>query len=238
MEVENFYITLLSNSSNTVFKNNVLSSFTNILNTPLNLSGPWVVGITEIFVNKLKTIKKRNADSDLPSYNILDDFHKKLIGFPENESKEIDPKKGKSIDTKKVENDTKKVENVTVGFPYFPGYTEDFYEPLHSLKSSIDHHCDIIKNYFPQNNDVVSHAFIYLDIMKPRLVGDQSIKCLRIFPKTNSQQNIEFTSVEYYPIQSNYITDISILIANNNGDKINFENSKIPTMCTLHFKRK
>lgn len=221
--MDNFFITLLSNSSISVFENNTLSSFTNILNIPIKLDGTWVVGISAIYLNKLKiSVRKRDVSNNLNST----ESHKKLKEF----SKSIEDKKE---DRGKVNNNN----NNLLQLPHLPEYMSTLLNPLNLLKNSIDDHSEIIKQNVFQSTNIVTHGFIYSDIIQPRLVGDQNIKCLKILQKSNLQQSLEFSTIEYYPLQSNYITDISILITNDNGDKMNFENSKIPTMCTLHFKK-
>ena len=47
-----FHITLLSNDSIDKYPNNVLSVFTNYLDTPIVFTSDWEVGITELFYNK------------------------------------------------------------------------------------------------------------------------------------------------------------------------------------------
>lgn len=46
-----FYVCLLSNSSINYFNQNTLSSFTNLLASPINLTGDWAVGVTEVAFN-------------------------------------------------------------------------------------------------------------------------------------------------------------------------------------------
>lgn len=52
--VDEFNVTILSNDSINKYPENVLSSFTNYMDTPLTLGENWQVGISEIFLNKFK----------------------------------------------------------------------------------------------------------------------------------------------------------------------------------------
>lgn len=148
---QDFTVTLLSNNSLDKFKDNVQSSFTNYLQTPLLLSpGEWSVGITEVFHN----------------------------GFI-NSYQQIDP------------------------------------SPTHDF------------------------LYINCDIIEDRIVGDQRVKCLKVIPTSSTkEQMIRFGRIEYYRIGVQHIRGISIIIADQEGQRINFKLSILPTMITLHFTKK
>lgn len=50
-----FYVSLMSNSSMEEFPSNTLSAFTNILARPFRLTENWVVGVTEVYFNSFET---------------------------------------------------------------------------------------------------------------------------------------------------------------------------------------
>lgn len=50
---DQFYICLMSNSSQTVYPNNTLSSFTNVLARACKISEDWLVGLSEIHFNPI-----------------------------------------------------------------------------------------------------------------------------------------------------------------------------------------
>lgn len=104
-------------------------------------------------------------------------------------------------------------------------------EPLNTIIEAI---YNVLENTEKQ---VKNYAFAYCDIITPRLIGDQYNRCLRVIPITNLQQHIIFENIEYYPVQTNVIPSITMLIADENGEKLNFMASSVPTMCTLHFKK-
>jgi hypothetical protein len=79
--------------------------------------------------------------------------------------------------------------------------------------------------------------YLYLDIIKPRFLGDQYVRCIRVIPSTLLDEIIRFNHIEYYPVELKYIESISILTNDEQGEKINFKDSFIPFYCTLHFKK-
>lgn len=81
------------------------------------------------------------------------------------------------------------------------------------------------------------HCFIYSDIIKERYCGDQYTKCMRVFHLAPKSEKIFKFKPQYYPIQNNFIDEISILIADEEGEKIDFIASTVPTYVTLNFKK-
>lgn len=79
--------------------------------------------------------------------------------------------------------------------------------------------------------------YVYCDIIKSRLVGGQQARCLRIIPPT-TPLNKEFSHIEYYPLEQTNFDNISIMIADQYGSRIDFTPSIVPVCVTLHFKRK
>ena len=93
------------------------------------------------------------------------------------------------------------------------------------------------KKILPSEENKTVLMFIYTDIMKPRTIGNQATRCLKIIPSNGKSQNIIFDMPEYYPIEQQTLRTLSIQIANDVGEKINFEPSNVPTYCVLHFIR-
>ena len=91
------------------------------------------------------------------------------------------------------------------------------------------------KKILPSEENKTVLMFIYTDVMKPRTIGNQATRCLKIIPSNGKGQNIIFDMPEYYPIEQQTLRTLSIQIANDIGEKINFEPSNIPTYCVLHF---
>lgn len=220
--MESFSLTLLSNSSIDIY-DNTLSSFTNLLKSSIQLNGNWVVGLSEIYVNKLNYVErnKRDVQCDyLRAYtdeltkikSLIDEF----LGEDRGDGK---PKKKRS------------------DIPNLFEYIDSIFNPIHNLTEKVVEHFNATQQQYSINNDIVEQAFIYTDIMQSRYIGNQLSRCLKIIPLKNNQNYLSFDKIDYFPIQSNILKDISILITNGSGEKINFKTSNLPTFCTLHFKK-
>lgn len=95
----------------------------------------------------------------------------------------------------------------------------------------------LIKEYEPLN-----YLCIYTDIIKPRIIGDNLSRALHMQPIQNernwtNRNVIDVNNIEYYPLEFEDISEISILFADETGKQINFNNSTFSTMVLLHFKR-
>ena len=172
-----FYVTVFSNNSMNKYTNNVLSCFTNYIDSPLGLKENWEVGITEMYHNKF--ISSYKADETCVN----------------------------------LENDT-----------------------AEKRLCSYDHN-ELNKKYKSQK--LMDFMFIHTDIIKPRHVGDQMIRCIKVLPANTLQDDyIKFGRIEYYPIEMSYIRSVSIAILDSESNRINFIQSILPTMITLHFRKK
>lgn len=86
---------------------------------------------------------------------------------------------------------------------------------------------------------VIEFMYIHTDIIKPRAVGSQMVRCLKVMPADAKKDDyVKFGRIEYYPVETSYIRSISILILDSESSQIRFEQSLLPTLITLHFKRK
>lgn len=106
------------------------------------------------------------------------------------------------------------------------------------LENSLNRLLDDISDYFnkiiaPEVNDII---FIYTDIIKPRHVGNNKTKCIKIFSISSLKNYINFSRVDYFPLETFNINDISIMIRNDEGRELNLL-EVIPVYCTLHFKK-
>lgn len=89
--------------------------------------------------------------------------------------------------------------------------------------------------------DTPAYEFIYVhsDIIAERNVGDQRVRCLKVTPThSNPEQMIRFGLPEYYPVNVSHIRSISVEITNQEGERIEFNKSTLPTMITLHFLKR
>ena len=84
------------------------------------------------------------------------------------------------------------------------------------------------------------NLFIYTNIIKETLVGNQYVPLLRTVPTLEKNRNtyvsVQFTNFHYIPLVSNYIKQITIDIRDDQGDNIKFQSGKVTVK--LHFRRK
>lgn len=79
--------------------------------------------------------------------------------------------------------------------------------------------------------------FIYSDIVQPRMIGDSFVKCIKLYHTDGKAEYVTFPRVEYHPVSSSTIRDITILLKDETALQADFVNSVKPTFCTLHFKK-
>jgi len=82
----------------------------------------------------------------------------------------------------------------------------------------------------------------YCDIIAPRIVGDTSIRCLYMNPlgayaDKSLARSYQINNIQYCLIENNNISEISILITDENGDQINFDDGLFMTSLVLHFQK-
>lgn len=224
--MKEFHLTLLSNSSVTLY-DNTLSSFTNLLNSTIELDDNWLVGLSEIYVNRLN-YKERNKRDTACQY--LEGYTKELTKI-----KKLMEDYLQSPDLFK--NDGKPKKN-KADIPNLFDYIDSIFHPIQNLTEKIVEQTNDFKEIYSNHNDIIDLAFVYTDIIQTRLVGSQLSRVLKVIPLKNNQDLITIKNIEYYPVQSNILKDISILITNGSGQKIDFKKSSIPTFCTLHFKKR
>ena len=214
--MEDFYLTLMSNSSINIFPNNKLSEFTNILNPPIALLGQWKVGITEIYFNRVN-ISNRKEQGYVSS-----EFEKNVSNDLQNIRLNLD---------KAIEITNTSTQNQTAETNSLKDFLYALYDPVQALTSKMkeENKLDITINN--HNNDFINQALIYTDIIESRHIGDQFAKCLKIVPIALSRSYIKFETIEYYPLASNILRDISILIKDGSGENLNFYASNLPTFC-------
>lgn len=222
-----FSITLLSNSSLELY-DNTLSSFTNLLNKAVNVDNQWVVGLSEIYLNNSGHIsrEKRGIPCEyVKTYSKnLEDIKTLLKDF-------IGP-----LDTVVADDKTVAKKKRSEVYNLFE-YIDSIFHPISNLTEKLLEQTNLQMDYQKYYAEFMDYAFIYTDIIQSRHVGDQLSRCLKVIPIKNCENFYRFERIEYFPLQTNILKDISILVTNGTGEKINFENSNIPTFCTLHFKK-
>uniref|UniRef100_A0A158P4E6 Uncharacterized protein n=1 Tax=Tetranychus urticae TaxID=32264 RepID=A0A158P4E6_TETUR len=99
---------------------------------------------------------------------------------------------------------------------------------------------EIIASYQPETGPNAHLMFIYTDLIDDHFVGDVSARVLRVVPLDKQSKNtlahVTFNNPYYYPVRSNNIEDISILLCDETGQQIRFKSGRV--FLSLHFKRK
>jgi hypothetical protein len=80
--------------------------------------------------------------------------------------------------------------------------------------------------------------YVYTDIIKPNFVGDSYVRVLTTlhFPSSTGYHRFDYPL--YKPVQQSFIESIAIRLVTKNGEDVLFEDSAIPSVVTLHFKKK
>lgn len=107
----------------------------------------------------------------------------------------------------------------------------------------------IAKVIQPETEDTPSEEYgipnymcIYCDMVQPQMFGNVMARGMLMHPvkyqkQYDSYQNCDIVNVQYLPIENSRITDISILIVDENGEQINFKRDSFSTMVVLHFRK-
>lgn len=82
----------------------------------------------------------------------------------------------------------------------------------------------------------------YCDLIKPRIISDLSSRCLYMYPLGSVQdkglaRSYQIDNIQYCLIEKHNVSEISILITDENGEQINFEDGLFMTSLVLHFKK-
>lgn len=245
-----FYITLLSNSSINYFPENKSTCFSTQLQRSIKLSGEWTVAIVELQYpctmlsvnnkeNTMRVIFKATTGStkkvvriEAGNYDSIDDLLLQI-----NSNIHLNEKVEFSINmsTKRVrvhfktdEIKSLKLSNKLSLQLGFEPNTNLFYENQGS------HPANVLLGITPQ-------MFIYSDIVEPQLVGDNAAKLLRIVTVEKdkyvygSHKMIVFSQPHYVPVLKREFETLEIDIRSDTGEYVPFE---FGTVCVkLHFKK-
>lgn len=103
---------------------------------------------------------------------------------------------------------------------------------------------EIIEPLEMEARSIVPHGshfvLIYTDVIKRHVVGNTNAKVLFMSDRGGDINSpVLVTNVQYYPIEKQYINEISVLIANDVGEQLVFgqSNPSKPTSLVLHFRK-
>ncbi|HBK84195.1 MAG TPA: hypothetical protein DDZ41_11495 [Flavobacterium sp.] len=89
---------------------------------------------------------------------------------------------------------------------------------------------------------IPNYMCFYSDLIKPQIFGNVMTRGMLMHPvKYNKQyetyQNCDIPNIQFFPIEKTHITDMSFLIADEQGNQINFMNDTFYTMIVLEFRK-
>ena len=81
-------------------------------------------------------------------------------------------------------------------------------------------------------------VYFYTDLIKPNLVGDSYVRLLTSlhFPLDTGHHRFDYPL--YKPVEQSFIEPISIRLLMKTRESVLFEDSDIPCLVILHFKKK
>lgn len=262
---DDFYITLLSNSSMTYYPENTTSHFITKLPQHVTLEGEWLIGLTEIQIpltfqhisEKLKNTELVFAHEErsclsgqclevvnnfyfiIPSglYENMDELLKEINKHTKESHLEFSRKAGGYVHVKPT-CECKDVDH--------------FFQPSDSMKKILgfQRHRDgkifVDEETFGDcpanlNNALPTNLLIYSDLCAPYITGDVYTRLLRNvrinFQKYNygSVMVKNFSPPNYFPLLNSSFQTIEIDIRDEFGKSIPFDYGTVTI--TLHFKR-
>ena len=243
VEDEGFYITLPSNSSLNVFKNNTSSSFRVDLAQHINLEGSWQVALTEISY----PYTWHNAPRNLAYFEWRkkgeETFYRHNIGC--GHFKDLNQLKTE-IDghLRKIRSDIylfmNSVENRLV---YQAGgqYHLRFYPPLSYMLGVVSGEWIVFDTRrAPYPMDLKSgfyQLYCYSDVVASQIVGDAYaplLRTVRVEGKFGDIITHTFSPLDYLPVSKRHIENIHIEIKTDRNVPVDFTYGK--TIVRLHFR--
>lgn len=248
LRAQGFYVTLPSNASLNVFKNNTSSSFRVDLAHHLNLDGAWEVALTEISYpytwlnipnDKAYFECRKKSDAEQRP----DDVVKTKIraGFYEDANTlraEI------KACLRRIDSDIYlKYHPIVKKFEFTAGgiYQLRFFPPLaYMLGVSPGVWLRFERKFAPYPADIKAgcyHLFCYSDIAALQLVGDSYsplLRTVRIEGNYGDIVNLCFNKPDYIPVARKHIENIHIESKTDQNEPVNFTYGK--TIVKLHFR--
>ena len=242
MSTSQFYVTLPSNSSISVYPNNTLAEYRVKLPERVDLVGAWEVGLASItfphtWFNIVQDDQKFYYDDGLGLWTV----DRIPVGYYTsvtdvissiNQAITDDGVTGISL---KLDNRSQKV-TVTLGV----GKKLSFENNLGVI---LGFGSDIILDkttkapFVSDLNIGLQSLYVYLNIIESQIVGDVRAPLLRIIPargKDGEIITIEYDNPQYFPLATKEFETLEVLITDDTGKKVPFERGRV--VITLSFR--
>ena len=248
--MNDFYLTLPSNSSMDVYPDNTLNHYQTKLPHRIELEGRWEVALVEIqyphnWYNVPKDCDRQMSIAHNPVAAVTETGYFHIPpGYYKPEALLERIKTMAKMTANRVEEDIIELEYDEVDQTYVAdlrGYVLDVGMHVSSLLG-LDH------SFFPPGPhrghtaidiDPIQSLYVYSDLIESRIVGDVSAPLLRIVPvlgKHGETVMKSYENVHYIPIQRRSFETVEIDIRDRTGKKVPFERGTLNV--TLHFRRR
>jgi hypothetical protein len=263
--MDNFYVTLPSDSSAEYFPNNTIANFNTKLAMPIQLEhDEWEVGLVEI--SYPTGYRKRTRHNTLSIGNETIEFPVKHYGsllelslllskhYPKGSVKrdEFDATFDDQLESYLMpEEVTTEIQSSAYGdnsiqlrdsiVSHFPVRTYKGLKDLFDTIMKPGNHSSSRVVIFTKDNIEFNQpepVYVYTDIIKPSFVGDTFARLLTPlhFPSSTGYHRFDFPL--YKPLERPLFETISIRIVTKNGSDVVFDDSVIPCLAVLHFKKR
>lgn len=245
MSDQQFYLTLPSNASLNIYPDNTLSDYTTRLFNPIQLSGRWEVGLSEIqYPHCYFNITDRNNSLSYSESGRLTRYLKIPHGYYGSVQEVLDTINDYLIDEAKssislvVDKKSRKV-LVRLKAGAFITFNDDLYKLLGLPRKAF-----FETTAGTQPSDIyagVYGLYVYSDIVEPQYVGDANVPLLKIVPlKTGSKTagdmiSTSYSMPHYIPVKTKHFDVINVNIRDDTGRKFAFERGKV--VVKLHFRQ-
>ena len=124
---------------------------------------------------------------------------------------------------------------------YFPSLTYDCIDDLgETIMNPANFRSSTVKNSIKDNINFAHpvHVYFHTNIIKPNFVGDSYLWLLTSLHLPSAKVYHRFDYPLYKPVEQSCIESISISLVMKTDENVLFEESDIPCLVILHFKKK
>lgn len=242
-----FYITLPSDSSTNFFPNNKISHFITRLPKSLELTGKWLVGLSEIIYPH--TWYNVNESNNLIEFSFASSEETFKFKIPPGFYPTI-PDILNALTVQILESNinfsfnevTKRVKIKVVGHAsviLHPGMAELLgFDPIEIGTEEEGAEIIMESPYIPDPCSRFRVLMIYTDLIEPQTVGDVLAPLLKIVNVTGNDGEMvlaQYDRPHYLPVSRKMIETLEIVIRTNMGDLVPFERGR--AYVKLHFRQ-
>ena len=256
MAVEEFYVTLPSNSSSAYYPDNTLSDFTTKLFKPIDLTGEWEVALTEIsfphsFYNITEPFNRilysgNGSPHNVKTFNIPPGYYHDLKELFLTMHDMMDDLGQRNIKLTLNKN-TQKVKVKLDGGAFIEfraelaamlGFVGNGPEKLVSVRHLNTHDAELPIDL----NAGMYSLYLYSDIVEDQLVGDVFAPLLRIVHgkdrvKGGDMVTRTYENPHFVKVKMKRFDTINMHIRRDTGEKISFQRGKVIVKLCFRFAR-